>query len=128
MYPLMRLTAMTGFSVPESLAGGKPTSVYNVSYSSAAFSIRWSAAEHRWLIWMDGKPATAANGKKLGARTVVVQYAKVGTSGSSGLRAAPVMPRPSSVPAWTCARPMSRVSGIAYYRWTTASSGARIFE
>jgi hypothetical protein len=29
---------------------------------------------------MDGKLANAADGKKLGARTVVVQYAKVGTS------------------------------------------------
>ncbi len=70
-----------GFRFGPAPAGGKPTTAYNVSYSSAAFSIRWSAAEHRWLIWMDGKPATAADGKKLGARTVVVQYAKVGTSG-----------------------------------------------
>jgi hypothetical protein len=70
-----------GFRFGHAPAGGKPTTAYNVSYSSAAFSIRWSAAEHRWLIWMDGKPATAADGKKLGARTVVVQYAKVGTSG-----------------------------------------------
>jgi len=70
-----------GFRFGPAPAGGKPATVYNVSYSSAAFSIRWSEAEHRWLIWMDGKAATAADGKKLGARTVVVQYAKVGTSG-----------------------------------------------
>jgi DUF3048 family protein len=70
-----------GFRFGPAPAGGKPTSAYNVRYSSATFSIRWSAAEHRWLIWMDGKPATSADGKKLGARTVVVQYAKVGTSG-----------------------------------------------
>jgi Protein of unknown function (DUF3048) N-terminal domain/Protein of unknown function (DUF3048) C-terminal domain len=70
-----------GFRFGPAPAGGKPTTVYNVSYSSAAFSIRWSAAEHRWLISMDGKAATAADGKNLGARTVVVQYAKVATSG-----------------------------------------------
>ncbi|MGN6796088.1 MAG: DUF3048 domain-containing protein [Streptosporangiaceae bacterium] len=70
-----------GFRFGPAPAGGKPTNVYNVSYRSAAFSIRWSSAQHRWLIWMDGKPATAADGKKLGARTVVVQYVKVGTSG-----------------------------------------------
>jgi len=69
-----------GFRFGPAPAGGKLTSVYNVSYSSAAFSIRWSAPEHRWLIWMDGKAATAADGKALGARTVVVQYARVGTS------------------------------------------------
>jgi len=70
-----------GFRFGSAPPGGKPAKVYNVSYQAAAFSIRWSASEHRWLIWMDGKQATAADGRKLGARTVVVQYVKVGTSG-----------------------------------------------
>lgn len=70
-----------GFRFGSAPPGGKPTAVYDVSYPSAAFSVRWSAAEHRWLIWMDGRQATAADGKKLGARTVVVQYVNVGTSG-----------------------------------------------
>ena len=64
-----------GFRFGACAAGGKPTTVYNVSYPAAAFSFRWSAAAHRWLIWMDGKPAprppTAAGSA---ARTVVVQY------------------------------------------------------
>jgi Protein of unknown function (DUF3048) N-terminal domain/Protein of unknown function (DUF3048) C-terminal domain len=70
-----------GFRFEPAPPGGKPAKVYNVSYRAAAFSIRWSASEHRWLIWMDGKQATAADGRKLGARTVVVQYVKIGTSG-----------------------------------------------
>ncbi len=70
-----------GFWFGPAPSGGKPATVYNVSYPSAAFSVRWSAAQHRWLIWMDGRQATAADGTKLGARTVVVQYVKVGTSG-----------------------------------------------
>ena len=70
-----------GFRFGTAPPGGKQTSVYNVSYPSAAFSLRWAAPANRWLISMDGKPATAADGKRLGARTVVVQYVKVGTSG-----------------------------------------------
>jgi hypothetical protein len=69
-----------GFRFGSAPPGGQPTNVYNVAYTSAAFSFRWSAAQHRWLIWMDGKPATA-DGNELGARTIVVQYVKVGTSG-----------------------------------------------
>jgi hypothetical protein len=33
-----------------------------VAYRSAAFGFRWSAAQHRWLVWMNGKQATAADG------------------------------------------------------------------
>ncbi len=70
-----------GFRFGSAPPGGQPANVYNVAYPSAAFSFRWSAAQHRWLIWMDGKPATTADGKGLGAPTIVVQYVKVGTSG-----------------------------------------------
>ncbi len=70
-----------GFRFGPAPSGGKPATAYNVSYRSAAFSVRWSAARHRWLIWMDGRQAAAADGTKLGARTVVVQSVKVGTSG-----------------------------------------------
>lgn len=70
-----------GFRFGAAPAGGKPTKAYDVRYRSFAFGARWSAGQHRWLISMDGRPATAADGKRLGARTVVVQYTKVGTSG-----------------------------------------------
>jgi hypothetical protein len=70
-----------GFRFGSAPAGGKLTSHYNVSYQSAAFRLGWSASQHRWLVWMDGSPAKAADGKQLGAHTVVVQYVKVGTSG-----------------------------------------------
>ncbi|HEX5188781.1 MAG TPA: DUF3048 domain-containing protein [Streptosporangiaceae bacterium] len=69
-----------GFRFGSAPPGGKPTTVYNVRYRDAAFSVRWSAAQHRWLIGMDGRQATVADGTKLGARTVVVQYVNVGTS------------------------------------------------
>ena len=41
---------------------------------------RWSAKGRRWLVWMDGAPARAAEGGQLGAPTVVIQYTKVRTS------------------------------------------------
>lgn len=69
-----------GFRFGAAPPGGTPTSVYNVSYPAAAFTFRWSAVQHRWLVWMDGRAATAAEGGQLGGRTVVVQYTKVRTS------------------------------------------------
>ena len=70
-----------GFRFGPAPPGGKPASAYNVAYRSAAFSFRWSAAQRRWLVWMDRKQATTADGADLGARTIVVQYVKVRTSG-----------------------------------------------
>lgn len=70
-----------GFRFGAAPAGGKPTSSYHVAYPAAAFGFRWSAAQHRWLISMDGSRANAADGKQLGAHTIVIQYVKVGTSG-----------------------------------------------
>lgn len=70
-----------GFRFGPAPAGGTPTGTFNLAYRSAAFSFRWSASQHRWLVWMDGKPAYAAEGGQLGGRTVVIQYARVGTSG-----------------------------------------------
>jgi hypothetical protein len=70
-----------GFRFGPAPAGGKSASVYHVGYRSADFGFRWSAAQHRWRVWMDGSPAKTADGKQLGAHTIVVQYVKVGTSG-----------------------------------------------
>jgi Protein of unknown function (DUF3048) N-terminal domain/Protein of unknown function (DUF3048) C-terminal domain len=69
-----------GFRFGAAPPGGRPVSRYDVSFPAAAFSFRWSAAQHRWLVWMDGRPATSAGGGQLGGPTVVVQYTKVRTS------------------------------------------------
>jgi hypothetical protein len=69
-----------GFRFGPPPPGGTPTSVYRVAYPAAAFTFRWSAGQHRWLVWMDGKAASATEGGQLGGPTVVVQYVKVGTS------------------------------------------------
>ena len=53
---------------------------FPVSYPAASFAFRWSARDGRWLIWMDGSPARAAEGGPLSAATVVIQYTRVRTS------------------------------------------------
>jgi hypothetical protein len=69
-----------GFRFGRVPAGGVPTRSYSVSYPAASFTFRWSAVQHRWLSWMDGRPAVAAGGGQLGGRTVVIQSVVVGAS------------------------------------------------
>jgi len=69
-----------GFRFGAAPAGGKPTHSYSVGYQAAHFTFWWSPKQHRWLVSMDGSPARAANGRKLGGRTIVVQFVRVGTS------------------------------------------------
>jgi hypothetical protein len=69
-----------GFRFGPAPAGGRATTSFSVSYPAARFMFRWSAKDGRWLVWMDGAPARAAEGGQLGAPTVVIQYTKVRTS------------------------------------------------
>lgn len=61
-------------------AGGRATPSFTAAYPAAKFTFRWSAAQHRWLTWMDGTPARATEGGQLGGATVVIQYTVVRTS------------------------------------------------
>jgi hypothetical protein len=61
-------------------AGGRAAPSFTAAYPAAKFAFRWSAAQHRWLTWMDGAPARATEGGQLGGATVVVQYTTVRTS------------------------------------------------
>jgi hypothetical protein len=69
-----------GFRFGQAPPGGKRIHSYRVSYQSAHFIFNWSHKRHRWLVSMDGRVARAANGKRLGGRTVVVQYTKIRNS------------------------------------------------
>ena len=40
---------------------------FSVSYWAASFVFRWSAKDGRWLVWMDGAPASATEGGQLSA-------------------------------------------------------------
>ena len=70
----------TGFRFGPAPAGGRPTASFSVSYPAASFMFRWSAADGRWLVSMDGRAASAAEGGQLSAPTVVIEYTKVRTS------------------------------------------------
>jgi hypothetical protein len=69
-----------GFRFGPAPPGGHPTTSFSVSYPEAAFTFRWSARTHRWLVWMDGTQSTDAAGGDLAAATVIIQYTDVRTS------------------------------------------------
>ena len=69
-----------GFRFGPAPSAGRPVTSFSVSYPAASFTFRWPATGGRWMVWMDGKPARAAEGGQLSASTVVIQYTKVRTS------------------------------------------------
>lgn len=66
-----------GFRFGSPPPGGMPLAQQTVRYRSAVFTVEWSAGESRWLVSMDGAPLESADGRRLGAATVVVQYVSV---------------------------------------------------
>ncbi|WP_234387942.1 MULTISPECIES: DUF3048 domain-containing protein [Streptomyces] len=67
----------TGFHYGAAPAGGTATNSRTVRYPGARFTFTWSDSRDRWLVGMDGAPATTADGERMTAPTVVVQYVKV---------------------------------------------------
>ncbi|WP_234310665.1 MULTISPECIES: DUF3048 domain-containing protein [unclassified Streptomyces] len=67
----------TGFRYGSAPAGGTPETQRTVRYPAARFTFTWSEDRDRWLVGMDGAPATTADGERMTAATVVVQYVKV---------------------------------------------------
>jgi Protein of unknown function (DUF3048) N-terminal domain len=69
-----------GFRFGPPPPGGKATRSASVSYPAASFRFTWSAAKGRWLVSMDGSPATTIDGGRLSQPTVVIQHTTVRTS------------------------------------------------
>jgi Protein of unknown function (DUF3048) N-terminal domain/Protein of unknown function (DUF3048) C-terminal domain len=69
-----------GFRFGPAPQGGEPMKVYRMSYPAAAFTFAWAARQHRYKVWMDGRPVYTARGGILGGRTIVVQYVRVSKS------------------------------------------------
>ncbi|MFI8890091.1 DUF3048 domain-containing protein [Streptomyces paradoxus] len=67
----------TGFRYGPAPEGGTATDSRTVRYPAARFTFTWSDSRDRWLVGMDGTPATTADGERMAAATVVVQYVKV---------------------------------------------------
>lgn len=70
-----------GFRFGPQPAGGRPTKSISISYPAASFTFRWSGTQHRWLVWMDGRPALSTEDGQMGSPTVVIQYVRVTKSG-----------------------------------------------
>lgn len=68
-----------GYTFGPAPAGGKPAASVRVSYPFASVSATWGGK--RWLLSMDGVPAKAAEGGRLGATTLVVQFSEINGSG-----------------------------------------------
>jgi DUF3048 family protein len=69
-----------GFRFGPPPAGGKPARSAAVSYPAASFGFTWSANKGRWLVSMDGRPASTTDGGRLSPATVVIQHTTVRTS------------------------------------------------
>ncbi|MGX1564943.1 DUF3048 domain-containing protein [Streptomyces sp. NPDC055506] len=72
-----RAALTTGFRYGSAPAGGTEANSQTVRYPAARFTFTWSDSRDRWLVGMDGTPATTADGERMAAATVVVQYVKV---------------------------------------------------
>jgi len=57
--------------------GGKPAKQVTVNWPGAQAQWRWSKKADKWLLWMDGAPATSTEGPQLGSPTVIVQSVDV---------------------------------------------------
>jgi hypothetical protein len=66
-----------GFRFGPAPPGGRVTRSAAVSYPAASFRFTWSAKKHRWLVWMDGRPAMTTDGGQLSPATVVIQHTTV---------------------------------------------------
>ncbi|MCT2544571.1 MULTISPECIES: DUF3048 domain-containing protein [Streptomyces] len=66
-----------GLRFAAAVPGGKRVAGRTVGYPAARFSFTWSAERSRWLVSMDGTPARTADGARLAAADVVVQYVTV---------------------------------------------------
>jgi len=79
-----------GFRFGAAPPGGHRLKAKSVSFPAASFRFTWSPHRHRWLVSMDGSPATSVGEGRLSAPTVVIQRVKVGLS--TFLEQGPMMP------------------------------------
>jgi hypothetical protein len=113
-----------GFRFGSPPPGGHRVKSKSVSYPAASFRFTWSPHRHRWLVSMDGFPATSVGAGRLAAPTVVIQQVVVGLS--RFLEQGPMMPPDAhSVGSGTA---VVLRNGKAYHaRWSrpSANGGTR---
>ncbi|WP_131736793.1 DUF3048 domain-containing protein [Actinomadura roseirufa] len=65
-----------GFRFGPAPAGGTPLRTFTATWPTTTMAFTWSAKDRRWLASWGGRPDLAAEGGRLGGRTIVVQYAR----------------------------------------------------
>ena len=76
--PKSRKARDIGFTFDEEVPpGGKQVNDVALTWPGAFTRFKWSKDKDKWLLWMDGKPATSTEGPQLGGSTVIVQYVNV---------------------------------------------------
>lgn len=73
--------AEVGYTFGDAPLGGKPATSFSARYPFATVSAEWNAPGKRWLVAMDGVPARAAEGGRLGPTTFIVQFTTITGSG-----------------------------------------------
>ncbi|MFI6849472.1 DUF3048 C-terminal domain-containing protein [Kitasatospora sp. NBC_00085] len=79
-FPDAAVARDVGFRFGDAPAGGTPTGSFAARMPAASFTFTWSAAEGRYLVALDGRPAMSTDGGQLGAPTIVVQKVAETTS------------------------------------------------
>ncbi|MDH6117675.1 hypothetical protein ABH930_005752 [Kitasatospora sp. GAS204A] len=69
-----------GFKFGPAPDGGTPTDSFTATMPAASFTFTWSAAQDKYLVAMDGKPAMTTDAGQMGAPTIVVQKVAETTS------------------------------------------------
>ena len=113
-----------GFRFGAAPNGGHHVKSESVSYPAASFRFTWSPHRRRWLVSMDGAPATSVGAGRLSAPTVVIQRVKVGLS--TFLEQGPMMPPDARTVGSGTAEVLR--NGKAYHaRWSrpSANGGTR---
>jgi DUF3048 family protein len=108
-----------GFRFGSPPPGGHHVKAKSVSFPAASFQFTWSPHRRRWLVSMDGAPATSVGAGRLSAPTVVIQRVVVGLS--RFLEQGPMMPPDAhSVGSGTA---LVLRNGEAYHaRWSRPSA------
>ncbi|KQV15988.1 DUF3048 domain-containing protein [Kitasatospora sp. Root107] len=69
-----------GFRFGDAPTGGVPKASFTARMPAASFTFTWSAAEGRYLVALDGRPAMTTDAGQMGAPTIVVQKVAETTS------------------------------------------------
>jgi len=66
-----------GWKFGEIPKSGTPIKSATIHWPAAAYKVQWSKTENRWLLFHNGKPDVASDGKVLGSPTFIIQQVSI---------------------------------------------------